>query len=538
MSDLHRAVQAELEAHLPERTPPFAELKSRKRRRDQRRTVGAVVLSAAAVVGVAVIPGALGLRDGQAQQAAGAGPALPFSVNWAERRDYNDDVDAALNRECFALPGVRGVGAATSLPPSYSGQVSGEDNAEALRVCVARTAPGAALRIDGAPAGGPREFSYSLRWTDQPTSYYEQVLQDLEDECLDGEAFTDGMVAQSLPPVVSGRVAGRDNADRLEACVRRYAPGSTLLLIGPALVQTVTGPVSYGLSYNDDGRYAPADDDFLRRCLDLPGVSDVQAERSRPPRYGVTVTGAEENGKFRACVGGSVPNVVLREWGPADVPTPQEEPGALRLPTNPLGATICLGEHEDGRCRLVDEAAARSLVQVLNTSRPATAADSLCRSLAEAFMVTFEHISAFPSTIEVSRGCGPLVVLGKHYNHGPEVKAAVARAYEAGSPIDTDGATGPVLRNLRADCGDAGQIVVMGVVQSSSEAFEDGLKVELRADGAKLGDAALTAPGFTIRNANPSGLPDTGQLVLLARDGATLAVENVSLRPPPGLLCR
>lgn len=59
MSDLHRAVEAELDAHRPSNTPPFSAARARKRARKQRRAGSAVALSVVAVLGVA-FPSALG----------------------------------------------------------------------------------------------------------------------------------------------------------------------------------------------------------------------------------------------------------------------------------------------------------------------------------------------------------------------------------------------------------------------------------------------------------------------------------------------
>lgn len=63
MSELHRAIEAEINAHRPNGTPPLAALRARKRRRDQRRAA-AVAVSTLAVAGVAVTATSWGLPAG------------------------------------------------------------------------------------------------------------------------------------------------------------------------------------------------------------------------------------------------------------------------------------------------------------------------------------------------------------------------------------------------------------------------------------------------------------------------------------------
>ena len=59
MSELHRAVQAEVAAHTPTLPPSFEALKARRRSRDRRRAGVAVAASALAVAGIAFVPGLL-----------------------------------------------------------------------------------------------------------------------------------------------------------------------------------------------------------------------------------------------------------------------------------------------------------------------------------------------------------------------------------------------------------------------------------------------------------------------------------------------
>ncbi len=59
MSDLHIAVQAEIDAHRPHRVPPFDALLTRRRDRGRRRTSAAMVASAVVAAGIALLPAAL-----------------------------------------------------------------------------------------------------------------------------------------------------------------------------------------------------------------------------------------------------------------------------------------------------------------------------------------------------------------------------------------------------------------------------------------------------------------------------------------------
>ncbi len=75
MSDLHQAVEDEIDAFRPDRTPPFAGLLARRRARDRRRTAtGAAALSAVAVIGIAFVPSALSGGEDRLPSVAQTGP--------------------------------------------------------------------------------------------------------------------------------------------------------------------------------------------------------------------------------------------------------------------------------------------------------------------------------------------------------------------------------------------------------------------------------------------------------------------------------
>ena len=116
MSDLHRAVEAELDAHTPTLTPPFEQVRARRRAREQHRAAGAVALSVVAVVGVALAATALGPAERATPQ---PGPAYAAATSTAtsqpaapagdDANRYLDDLHGRLNdRGCAFVKGPDG----------------------------------------------------------------------------------------------------------------------------------------------------------------------------------------------------------------------------------------------------------------------------------------------------------------------------------------------------------------------------------------------------------------------------------------------
>lgn len=145
MSDLHRAVEAEINAFRPHLTPPLSAIKGRKRARDRRRyTASGVALSVIAVAGVAVgsstlagQPDRVSSYAGPTGQQADQQIAEQFNITYTDSSAYNLERDKPLIERCFALPGASDSNARYSMPPQYTITVTGEREIDAFRECLA-----------------------------------------------------------------------------------------------------------------------------------------------------------------------------------------------------------------------------------------------------------------------------------------------------------------------------------------------------------------------------------------------------------------
>lgn len=79
MSDLHRAIELEIQDHSPALAPPLGQLRARKRRRDLRRGTSAAALCAAAVVAVTAL-GVPTLPGSGPEQFAAPGSGTPVGA--------------------------------------------------------------------------------------------------------------------------------------------------------------------------------------------------------------------------------------------------------------------------------------------------------------------------------------------------------------------------------------------------------------------------------------------------------------------------
>lgn len=186
------------------------------------------------------------------------------------------------------------------------------------------------------------------------------------------------------PPAVSGPAA--------RARARQRARGQSLL-VSIAVLAVALGGAGLVARHGDDPSRAPGPS-----VLAGPAGANTSPDRSQPPA--------------------------------ASVPPKQ----AQAVPADPDGATVCdsqLAGKQDA-CRTLDARAARRLASVVNDAEPVQAGQVVCRSLASAYVVRFRNQDAESDPIEVSRGCGPLVVDGRTYLLHPRLQEVVADAYASG----------------------------------------------------------------------------------------------------------
>ena len=242
MSDLHRAVEAEFDAYRPTLLPPFAVIRTRKRRREQRRVGAAVALSVDAVLAAAVGPSALGqILKPSIAPAVIAGPApsatqddarFAYGVSWrTEATAYSKEDDLLLQQKCLTLPGVVMGPTLTSLPPIYSGQIIGTSNAGAFRACAGEAAPGANVTVSPLPpTTGPVQFR--IRYGD-PDKFQDARDTPLVQQCLNVPGVSVPADPYfSRPPTYNVTASGQ-KADDLRQCLAALGNLSVFETVDP-----------------------------------------------------------------------------------------------------------------------------------------------------------------------------------------------------------------------------------------------------------------------------------------------------------------
>lgn len=143
MSDLHRAVEAEIQAFTPENTPPLSAIKERKRSHDRRRyAVTGAALSVLAFSGIALASSSLtDTTDRVTSFADGSAPTAPsqpviFEVHTDGSVPVNDPRLGAGLDGCLDLPGTSDVAMFFTLPGTYHVTVTGAEATEEFRTCV------------------------------------------------------------------------------------------------------------------------------------------------------------------------------------------------------------------------------------------------------------------------------------------------------------------------------------------------------------------------------------------------------------------
>lgn len=172
MSDLHRAVQDRIAAHIPSGVPPFEAIADHKRARDRRRnTVAGVALSVLAVTGIAVGSSTL-TGDGQGRPPSYAEP------DRSGQTEQTEQPRAAAERLCAVVARV------------YDGEVAGAYPTTVGEVRDYMETPGSAT---GARDIRPGPFEFPQGWA-------EKAPKDTAAVCyVDGDIPTPGPPGPEKP---------------------------------------------------------------------------------------------------------------------------------------------------------------------------------------------------------------------------------------------------------------------------------------------------------------------------------------------------
>jgi hypothetical protein len=257
MSELHRAVQAEIDAFRPDVTPPLTVIRDRKRARDRRRYgASALALSVLAAAGAVVASGAgagvpdrlPSFADPEERSAAGEQVRRTFDITYRDAAGYEQDRDAPRIERCFALPGSGGVAVRDSVPPQYAVTVTGEAEITGFRNCLGTLSNVRAVETGGGPSrpAAAADLLLTVREADQAESGFWQRT---------GQGGT-GVL---LDPCDGGTPPRRDRDHREQAGVELRADRETS---GTRVVQQAT-------LYRSADAAATAFDDIaaaVRRC--------------------------------------------------------------------------------------------------------------------------------------------------------------------------------------------------------------------------------------------------------------------------------
>ena len=156
MSDLHRAVEAEVRFFTPDRTPPLSTIKERKRSRDRRRlTLAGTALSVVAVSGIAAGVNLIPTTTDRVSSVAGepSSPVedvifdvLPVTQGQVDDARFGVGVDA-----CVRLPGTFDLAKVVRVHPEYRVTATGTDAVRDLQSCVDQVVGYTAVVVTDAP---------------------------------------------------------------------------------------------------------------------------------------------------------------------------------------------------------------------------------------------------------------------------------------------------------------------------------------------------------------------------------------------------
>lgn len=386
MSDLHDAVQDELAAHRPDRVPPFAAIRARKRSRDRRRlATGGAALSAVAVAAAAVLapsfPG-----GGPDRLPSYAGPADGTTTTTINVRvSTTKDGDQAAVEECVGGP----VGVKLSSPPVYAAALTATpEQTQAAVECLRRLPNVTSVETDKA-SPGPSEAVLPVP-ADPPGATI----------CPDSEALG------------GCRAVGERAAREVAAALATAQPHE------PASPRCAAMPVTYVVTFGSpEGTAKPVPYRVPARCAPVERAG-ARYELDHDAR-----------------------NTVVRLYEAAGVPpSPSAAPA---LPSDPGGAELCKDSTDGGGCYDLGQDQARRLAAALATGRPAPDHQCLVSPVA-VYRVTWLPVSgsADPVVWTVpSAECLPMTAAGRTYDLDQESREVVASIWDGAGLYAVDATT-------------------------------------------------------------------------------------------------
>jgi hypothetical protein len=265
MSDLHRAVEDEIDAFRPDRTPPFGALMDRHRARNRRRyATGAAAVSAVAVAGIVFVPSAL----------SGGADRLPSYADSEPTQAPTSDLAARL---------------CTDAAQVYDGEVAAAygTSVQTVRDYIV------SQRAEQPPS---IQVLYPTGWAEQPAD-------DPAAACYIDAAFP----APAIPGAVNPERAlilvteGADPYQAAEGTKENLPPTPLTEPTSQAPDPFAPSETRYSIRYDGEAVYN-RQVDAVQSCLGLPGVSVTGERESLPPVVGVEVLGFPKDRAFQDCM--------------------------------------------------------------------------------------------------------------------------------------------------------------------------------------------------------------------------------------------
>lgn len=329
MSELHRAVEDEIDAFRPGRTPPFGTLVDRHRSRARRRKTLAVAAPVVAAVLTAPLAWSAATSGGDklVQQADSAAPATGRGVFGVHpvldvfRLDGSAEPGQLPELPLAGLPAwlpdgacsaVAGGRPAASSTPGEGGLVAcAVASQTSVEVYLLGTAVLTGEDVTHAVAVNTPgdDWSVQLKLTEDGAAAYARLTGEAACAPLGSPQrrlayVVDGVVVNgevSVAPDVQCGVGIVSDAAIIVSSVLDEAAAQNVARLITGGPESSDAPTYYTITYLSEAAYREQAE-AAGACLALPGASDVNASYSLPPIVGVAVRGAENNDAFRACL--------------------------------------------------------------------------------------------------------------------------------------------------------------------------------------------------------------------------------------------